>query len=311
MLTIATIAVTMVATPSDAQVGCCYCDNCPPAVGPFCTDLMSSSESCVDFCITQRGCGVLEFSPQETCAQGCGSKPPFFSPTPTSTATLTVTQTPTISPTPSTSPTQTPTQTPVYCCQGDSGNNRCGISNPSNEPMCLANETPVLNAACLAGQCRTFTPTFTQTLTRTPTHTRTETPTKTPTNTPTSTPTIFMGNLLSCDRIKSSKKSAMDGMTVIVEDPFGQREKVILKPRYLCNPSVFDGETIERPEVFQVCYKTKEKIAREDHTVRNEFDAVLPVNFIKGELLCLPSYLIPTATPKPAATATATRTATP
>src|SRR5678816_1737223 len=152
-----------VASRSEAQIGCCYCDNCPVQVGPLCTDLMNSSASCVDLCIVQRGCGVLEFSPEETCAEGCGSKPPFFSPTPTSTPTQTVTPTPTISPTPSITATPTNTETPVYCCQGNGGNDRCGISNPSNIAMCLANETPVLNAACLAGQCRTFTPTATAT----------------------------------------------------------------------------------------------------------------------------------------------------
>lgn len=312
MLVIGAVVVS-VPSRSAAQIGCCYCDNCPVTVGPFCTDLMNSSASCVDLCIVQRGCAVLEFSPQETCDQGCGSKPPFFSPTPTATPTQTVTSTPTISPTPSVTPTPPDTPTPVFCCQGDSGSNRCGIANPSNQAMCLANETPVRDAACLAGQCRTFTPTFTQTNTPTQTNTRTSTPTPTSTHTATPTPTIFMGNLFNCDRITASKNSESKGEEFTVTDAKGQRTKLVLKPRYLCSPAVFGPGVPSDPHVFFTCYKTKDtpKIAGGAVTIRNAFDVALPVTVIKGDLLCIPSYQLPTVTPKPPLTPfTPTRTVT-
>lgn len=303
-LAVVCVVLIQAPAPSAAQVGCCYCDNCPPEVGATCTDLMNSSASCVDLCIVQRGCGVLEFSPQETCDQGCGSKPPFMSPTPTSTPTQTVTQTPTTSPTPSLTATPLDTPTPVFCCQGDGL--RCGISSPSNLSMCLANETPVRDAACLAGQCRTFTPTFTRTNTPTVTNTRTNTPTPTSTNTATFTPTIYMGNLLNCDRITTSKKSSQE-TPVTVTDAQGTRSRKILKPKYLCSPGAFENGTATDPHILYTCYKAKDdpKLpGRGPIDIRNEFEdpTPIPVSVIKGELLCIPSYQLPTPTKPPTAT---------
>lgn len=317
VLVLAGVVLVGFATRTEAQIGCCYCDNCPPVVGPLCTDLMNSSASCVDLCIVQRGCAVLEFSPQGTCAQGCGSKPPFFSPTPTTTATLTCTETPTISPTPSITPTPMNTQTPRYCCQGT---NLCRTSNQPNLAICPnPDETPVQDASCdgNANQCKTFTPTFTVTNTPTRTNTKTSTPTPTSTQTPTPTPTIFMGNLFNCDRITSKSHGKMFHTPVIVTDPLGTRDKVVLKPKYLCSPGVFgpSGATIANPQVYFTCYKSRDanKIPGGQVMLRNQFDMPTPiaVTLIKGDLLCIPSYEIPTPTPKPPSTPfTPTRTPT-
>lgn len=312
---------------SAAQAGCCYCDNCPVTVGPYCTDLMSSSPSCAEFCISQRGCAVLVFSPDDTCGGGCGDKPIFLSPTPTATPTDIATTTPTTSPTPSVSSTPRDTPTPVYCCQGDGGNNRCGIPNPSNQPLCLANETPIADAACLAGQCRTFTPTFTQTNTPTVTNTRTNTPTPTWTPTFTPTPTLFMGNSFNCDRITGTSRGQMYGKEVTVIDSRGVvRKKMVLKPKYLCSPAASPTPgVIENPQVYLTCYKSKDvtKIKSEVLTLRNQFEDLdtssggtptpmpLVATIIKGDLICLPSYLVPTKTPTPPLTPfTPTRTPT-
>lgn len=306
------ILAGIVAARVEAQSGCCYCDNCPVAIGPFCTDVVSSSTSCVDLCIVQRGCGVLEFSAQESCGQGCGSKPPFFSPTPTSTPTSTITPSPTVTPTPSITATATNTYTPVYCCQGSG--DRCGIPQPSNQPICLANETPILNAACGAGLCSTFTPTPTATNTvpaQPPSSTPTHTPTRT--GTPSPTPTVTVGgfpiNPFSCYRITAKQASAAKNVEYAVTDAFGVRDKKILKPRYVCAPSdvEFDDVTgIPNAGVFLACYKIKDipKAANVSLAVRNALDDNLPLQTVKGDVVCIPSYVkLPT---KPAATVTPT-----
>lgn len=323
------VASVLAYTPSraEAQIGCCYCDNCPPQSGPLCTDLMNSSASCVDLCIVQRGCGVLEFSPEETCAGGCGSKPPFFSPTPTATPTLTTSPTPTISATPTITPTATNTATPMYCCQNV---NYCRTADSPNVPFCpnaqgTPIETPILNASCDGGanQCKTFTPTNTPTntfptFTRTPTVTQTPTRTGTPTPTPTITIGGFMLNPFSCYRVNSDKASAAKNIEYTVEDEFGVRQKKILKPRYICAPSDVEFDEVATPipnkDKFLFCYKIKDipKAAAVSVTVRNALDDGLAVQTIKGELLCLPSYAIlpPTKTPPPV-TATQTPSRTP
>lgn len=304
-------AITLSAAPTQAQIGCCYCDNCPVEVGPLCTDVIATSASCVDLCIVQRACSVIEFSPQETCDQGCGSKPPFFSPTPTSTPTATTTPTPTISPTPSITPTATITETPIYCCQGGAGNDRCGMPDPPNQPLCLANETPIMNASCADGLCTTFTPTVTATNTA-PTRTFTMSPTQTPTKTatPTVTPTVtiggFMLNPFSCYRITATQGSAAKNVAYTVEDVFGVREKKILKPRYICAPGnvEFDDVTgIPNADEFLACYKIKDipKAASVSLTVRNALDEGLALQTVKGDLLCIPSYAkVPTSAPRTA-----------
>jgi hypothetical protein len=308
---------------AEAQIGCCYCDNCPTEVGPFCTDLMSSMESCGDFCLVQRGCTALEFSAQETCAQGCANKPPFFSPTPTSTPTETATSSPTISATPTITGTPTSTETPVYCCQGNGGTDRCGIASPSNQPMCLTDEVPVLNAACAGGLCRTFTPTPTPTNTvptRTPTPSATQTPTRTQTPTATATGTVggFDVNPFSCYRI-TSESSAAKNIEYTVIDDLGVREKKILKPRYFCAPSDVEFDDVtgipNNREEFLTCYKIKDspKGSSASVSARNWLDKVpLAMKTIKGDLLCIPSFATvptkppgsPTASPSPAPTNT-------
>lgn len=301
-----------------AQVGCCYCDECPTAVGPSCTDVMSASDSCATLCIVQQGCMVLEFSPFETCDQGCGSKPPFFSPTPTATPTATVTSTPTISPTPSITPTPLDTETPVYCCQSAAGD-RCGMASPPNQPVCLGNETPVPNADCVAGVCVGYPPTATVTNT-VPTRPPTSTPTRTPTRTetPTVTPTVTIGGFridpLSCYRITAAQASAAKNVEYTVTDAFGVRQKKILKPRYVCAPAdvAFDDATgLLHAGVFLACYKIKDipKAAMVSLAVRNVLDDGLRLQTVKGDLLCLPSYAkFPTLPP---GTATPTVAATP
>lgn len=318
-------------TPSAAQIGCCYCDNCPVETGASCTDLMNSSASCVDLCIVQRGCGVLEFSPQETCAEGCGSKPPFFSPTPTTTPTSTITPSPTISPTPSSTPTVTNTPTPVYCCAllVEGQGYTCGISSPSNQPTCAPGAVVFLNRACtnpgvIGGVCAAFTPTPTVTntiVTSTPTNTPTHTPTRTPTATTTSTPTVGgMGPPLNCYRLTTSQSSAAKGLTTTVTDALPPpRDKEIKKPRYICAPAdadIDDVTGIPENAPFFACYKSKDvpKVPATKLTIRNVLDKVaLPADVIKGDLFCVPSYveLPPTKTFTPVPpTSTPSRTPT-
>lgn len=309
---------TTIPTESAAQIGCCYCDNCPAEVGPSCTDLMNSSASCVDLCIVQRGCGVLEFSPQETCAEGCGSKPPFFSPTPTSTPTSTITPSPTISQTPSTTPTPTNTATPFYCCQNV---NYCRTALDPNVPFCpnaqgTPVDTPILNASCDGGanQCKTFTPTNTPTntiRTFTPTPTATQTPTRT--GTPTATASVTVGGFhtspYSCYRVTTSESSAAKGIEYTVTDDFGTRQKKILKPRYFCAPADVEFDDVTgiplNHDNYLACYKVKEipKAASVSITLRNALDDGLKVETVKGDLLCIPALaLLPptkTFTPVP------------
>lgn len=180
--------------------------------------------------------------------------------------------------------------------------------------MCLANETPIMNASCGGGLCSTFTPTPTATNT-VPTRTFTPSPTQTPTRTqtPTATATATIGgfqlNPFSCYRITASQASAAKNVEYTVTDDFGVREKKILKPRYVCAPSdvEFDDVTgIPRAQEYLTCYKIKDipKVASVAISVRNALDEGLPLKTVKGDLLCIPSYAkLPT---KPPGTATPT-----
>jgi hypothetical protein len=306
-----------------AQVpGCCYCDNCPPGVGPFCTDLMGSSTSCVNLCIVDSGCQVIVFSPSDTCADGCGDRPPFFSPTPTPTPTSPPTQTPTSTETPSLTPTATLTFTPAYCCQ--TTENTCGNAIPRNEPCIPGGPagTPVENAHCDGNSCMLFTLTPTHTNTPIPTNTRTPTvpPSATPTRTETPTPSptrilTFKIDPYSCYRGKGA--SAVKGSVVEVVDAFGTKKKKILKPVFACNPADIDKDEVTgmtNPDEHLTCYKVKDtvKSSPPNVTMRNvveSMDKPLPLSLIKGDLLCIPSFVLsglPTPTPTPGAAPTAT-----
>ncbi|HYD48395.1 MAG TPA: hypothetical protein VEB21_08615 [Terriglobales bacterium] len=153
---------------ASAQMGCCNCINCGPAMSTGCTNTPSFPPNCGLECSEAgfTGCTLLQDrGTANVCDETVGE---CVTPTPTVTPTQ-PTHTPTVSPTITpTFPTLTPTLT------------------PTGTPTRTATPTPTSTATSTP----THTATATATSTDTPTSTPTATPTETPTDTPTPSPTI-------------------------------------------------------------------------------------------------------------------------
>jgi hypothetical protein len=91
-----------------ANAMCCLCRSCTGVA--FCTDGVSGSVACANFCVAA-GCNSTVFDSTDMCAGGCDGQPDAPTATPSSTASGTPTATPssTVSATPSQTPTDTPT----------------------------------------------------------------------------------------------------------------------------------------------------------------------------------------------------------
>ena len=102
------------APPADAM--CCLCRSCAGAA--FCTDGVSGSVACANFCVAS-GCNSTVFDSVDSCAGGCDGQPDAPTATPSSTASVTPSATPSETPTDtatataSASPSVTPTETPT------------------------------------------------------------------------------------------------------------------------------------------------------------------------------------------------------
>lgn len=193
----------------------------------------------------------------------------------------------------------TPTPTPISCCQCP--NPACGPPGGSGncDPQC----TQIMEAVCLgdSGSCATVTQTRTVTETPTETATRTRTPTQTPTAT---LGGFFVGNLR-CYRAKDGEKSTTPLPELSIVDHFEDKDTRLIRAALLCSPADVNGEGMQFPDDYVVCYKSRDlpgqpRFSRRTVKMRNRFGDDVDVAMLAPGYLCVPARrIVPTRTPTP------------
>ena len=303
----ATLSPTITRTPAPGANDCCDC-------GSFCLAAAGTCGVCETVFGAVCGAGGCETHTPTVTSTPTSTPTPTFTwtagPSPTQTSTPTNTPTPTATPTPTQTGTPTRTPTPMPCCQCP--NPACGPPTTPGSMTCQEGCTFVPNGVCQGGMgmCQTITPTGTITRTFTLTSTPTETPTKTPTATITLTPLLgeFAADPFKCYRVKPEDKFAkIEGLTLV--DELEQKEIKLIKPQLLCTPADIEGQGINHPDEFLLCFKIRQMpgqpaFARKTGlVVRNQFGDNIKVSALAPGLLCVPSRLaagrVPTATRTP------------
>ncbi|HEV7672571.1 MAG TPA: hypothetical protein VGS22_28975 [Thermoanaerobaculia bacterium] len=102
------------------------------------------------------------------------------------------------------------------------------------------------------------------------------------------TPGPPFGNHYRCYDVTES--SGFTSRSVKLKDQFGGVHATVIKPRYLCNPVVKNGEPLDDPNLHLVCYETAEASDDPAHTVLTEDQfGQLKLRVESPNLLCVPA----------------------